>query len=1234
VGLMQRIRQRRNRSLAGPVGHATEGVAQWWRRCRFEQMEPRQLLAVNVLPIQIGGVYYEDAGGDDAVADRFEVTFSGGAPGTQLTELIIQTDKNSDGDRDEGECFFDTKLGGAGVFGAIGLSILEHDGFTVTGMWVDDGGDTLRLTFSGFDAGETLVFSVDVDEQGYLDASNLAEGNEFEGSRLVGTFAADHYETVSGVDIFRDYYDAKLVASGLPLPPDDYVPPPAQSLSNRTAGAIFSLTQTPLPITLSGTVFEDDNLTNTQNPGEDGIPGVHVALLELIDGEYVATGMTDVTDSAGHYEFTGLLPGTYRVVETQPEGYLSVGATAGTVGETTRGTVLTSDIITGIALEGGDDSVHNDFAEVRPVALSGHVYHDADDSGTFDGDEDGIKNALVQVESLATHEVISLHSDAQGYWHVENLMPGEYRVTEVTPEGYLDGKDSHGTAGGTAHNPGDLIDGIVLAAGKSGENYDFGELKPGGLCGYVYVDTNNNGTRDEGEPGIPNVTVTLLDAEGNPVGDPALTDENGHYSFAALVPGTYGIVETHPQAYLDGLDEHGTLGGVAHNPGDLIDQIVVGSGQRGMENNFGELRPARLQGTVFVDLDDDLMPGEGETRLAGVTIYLLDSTGKRIDLTTTDANGQYLFDRLMPGAYGLEEIQPQGYLDGNEKVGSAGGVLAGNDLMSQITLAQGDKGVDYNFCEVVPASLSGYVFQDGPVIQLQPFESMPDIGDIRDGKFTPDDKPIAGVVLQLRYASGQAVVDSSGHPLTATTNKNGYYEFTGLRPGRYIIVETQPTGYIDGVDTAGSLGGIALNSKSFAGIEIPEAIKGATSDAIVAIPLTSGAGGVSYNFSEVRVEQSPWYPPTPPPRPSEPLREVVFTSYPSPTRAPAGPPVPIAYATAPFYGGSGLPMTYTWHLSVINAGQPRRLRETDDQVAVQENVYFNPVSWEGSSLRDGQWVVADNNGQVEYNYQFGVSDGTPVVGDFNGDGIDEIGVFVDGQWFLDVNGNGVWDEGDLWAKLGDGDDMPVTGDWDGDGKVDIGIFGRSWLGDPRALRREAGLPDRQNEPNGRYKNLPPDPQQAPEEVRTLKRTAEGRLRADVIDHVFEFGRPGDKAIAGDWNGDGISSVGIYRNGAWFLDMDGNGRWSDADLYFEFGSRDDRPVVGDFNRDGIDDVGIYRDGKWILDTNGNHEIDAQDKVLSLGGPDDVPIVGDFDGDGVDQIGVYRGGPTPDRQASAD
>ena len=56
------------------------------------------------------------------------------------------------------------------------------------------------------------------------------------------------------------------------------MPPSDVSHADLTAGAIFPLQQTPLPITMSGTVFEDLNANNTQQSGEPGIAGVALGL--------------------------------------------------------------------------------------------------------------------------------------------------------------------------------------------------------------------------------------------------------------------------------------------------------------------------------------------------------------------------------------------------------------------------------------------------------------------------------------------------------------------------------------------------------------------------------------------------------------------------------------------------------------------------------------------------------------------------------------------------------------------------------------------------------------------------------------------------------------------------------------------------------------------------------------------------------------------------------------------
>jgi hypothetical protein len=341
-------------------------------------------------------------------------------------------------------------------------------------------------------------------------------------------------------------------------------------------------------------------------------------------------------------------------------------------------------------------------------------------------------------------------------------------------------------------------------------------------------------------------------------------------------------------------------------------------------------------------------------------------------------------------------------------------------------------------------------------------------------------------------------------------------------------------------------------------------------------------------------------------------------------------PVGHAYYLAPeiimqqMSGGAGSPAGYTWHLSVIDAGQPRQEASGNEFTQAPDNTYFDPVSWAGADMDQGEWILADQNGTPIKTYNFGMTGATPVVGDWNGDGVTKIGVFLDGIWFLDLNGNGVWDEGDLWIKLGKAGDQPVSGDWNGDGKTDIGIFGPTWIGDSRPIVVDPGLPDSMNPPKSRPKNVPPDPADAAVGWRTLKKGNHGRMRSDVIDHVFQYGSEGDIAVTGDWNGDGIYTIGIFRKGVWFLDMVGDGRWGPGDVMVQFGQEGDIPVVGDWTGDGISKLGVYRNGKFYLDTNNNHQLDAGDKVIELGGPGDKPVAGDWTGDGVDKVGVYHAG----------
>jgi len=105
--------------------------------------------------------------------------------------------------------------------------------------------------------------------------------------------------------------------------------------------------------------------------------------------------------------------------------------------------------------------------------------------------------------------------------------------------------------------------------------------------GYVYIDANKNGVRDDGEQGIANVLVELngVTDNGQTVYESMRTDANGYYNFFVL-PGVYSLTQHQPEGYRDAAESLGSLGGNIEN--DRFTNIVVREGDNGTDYNFGE----------------------------------------------------------------------------------------------------------------------------------------------------------------------------------------------------------------------------------------------------------------------------------------------------------------------------------------------------------------------------------------------------------------------------------------------------------------------------------------------------------------------------------------------------------------------------------------------------------------------------------------------------------------------
>ncbi len=198
---------------------------------------------------------------------------------------------------------------------------------------------------------------------------------------------------------------------------------------------------------------------------------------------------------------------------------------------------------------------------------------------------------------------------------------------------------------------------------------------------------------------------------------------------------------------------------------------------------------------------------------------------------------------------------------------------------------------------------------------------------------------------------------------------------------------------------------------------------------------------------------------------------------------------------------------------------------------------------------------------------------------------DDVGLFDpdQGRWHL-IESDGSTNS----FYFGNPSDTPFMGDWDGDGIDTPGLY-----------RVSDGF--------------------------VYLRNSNTQGTADV---TFFFGNPGDVPIAGDFDGDGFDSVSLFRPGTQTfyiineLGEDGGGLGA-AETDFSFGNPGDTPIAGDWDGDGTDTIGVYRPStSEVLQRNSNTAGPA-DTTFVYGEPGDAFVPGDWDGNPTtDTPGVFR------------
>ena len=580
--------------------------------------------------------------------------------------------------------------------------------------------------------------------------------------------------------------------------------------------------------TLSGTIYNDADAWWTFNDGDKPFEGVTVRLLDA-DGNPVkdssGADITTKTGADGKYTFTRLPLGSYKVevvpgeakVDGTDVNLADYKQTYGYGSSTSRSQVGKGKLVTPAPIEltaAAPNVTKIDFAFVKPVSLGNFVWFDANKDGIQDADEVGVAGVTVTLDGQLDMDVVvdadgnlvkPLTTDANGKYVFTNLLPSDYGVTFTFPFGYY---ETVRTAGDDRSVDSDGAQTwLRLKQGQDDMTVDLGLIADGTIGDTLFWDVDNNGGSEPSGADKPLAGVTVKLTYTTPAGVEktltTVTDENGKYSFKDLAPGDY--VVTVDKASLATVcpectaQTHAPSGDLTASEGQelsLTSKVTLSPGK--MTNNDQDWAFTGVANTAIVKAiaEPAEVPAGGFTPGTSVT-YTLTVTNEG----PSPATGVIAQDKLPSGVTFVSA-------EGDGTYDAASGKW---DLSTEVI----EKGATrtLRITVTIDASAAGSVVTNTATIEKQDQigDKKPDntssvpltagytiagkLYNDADASFNSSDSeaPYAGVTVALLKKDGTPVLDKDGNPVTAVTDAEGKYSFSGLPLGEYTVSVVDPT---------------------------------------------------------------------------------------------------------------------------------------------------------------------------------------------------------------------------------------------------------------------------------------------------------------------------------------------------------------------------------------------------------------------------------------------------------